>query len=466
MHNLKVYSPYDRRQIDEIPLLNEQEVHQALLKAVSLFNDQKRHLPRYKRIEILEKTLLVLSQQQEQIIQIAAAEGGKPLIDTRIEMSRALQGIKIAIAEMQIQSGKQIPMDLTAAGDHRIAFTTREPRGVVFAISAFNHPINLIIHQIIPAIATGCPVLIKPASTTPRTCLTIVGALYAAGLPPEWCQPLICTSQIAEQLAANSSLGFLSFIGSAAVGWHLRSQLAPGVTCALEHGGVAPVILAADADIEDALPLLAKGSYYHAGQVCVSVQRIYVETSIIKSFTNLFVNLVKNLKVGDPLINGTEVGPLINPQEVLRIDSWIKEAVDGGAQILCGGHAISETCYAPTVVLNPPQNCQLSRLEVFGPVVCIYEYNNINDAIRSANQLPYCFQSAVFTQQINNALNIAQQLDANTVLINDHTAFRVDWMPFGGRKQSGLSVGGIPYTMHDMTYEKLWAIRCPEIRGV
>lgn len=358
MSTLKVYSPYDRQQIDEIPLLNEQEVFEALQRAVDLFNDPKRKLPRYKRITILEKTFELLTQQQEQLAQIAATEGGKPIQDSRIEMARALQGIKIAIAEMARGGGKQIPMDLTQAGDHRLAFTTREPKGIVLAISAFNHPINLIIHQVIPAIATGCPVLIKPASSTPRSCLKIIATLYAAGLPTEWCQALICPSSIIEKLAANPAISFLSFIGSAAVGWRLRSQLAPGVTCALEHGGVAPVIIEADADIEDALPLLVKGGYYHAGQVCVSVQRIFVEQSIAKSFTDRFVNLIKQLKVGDPLSDSTAVGPLINPQELTRIDNWIKEAVSGGGQLLCGGKAISETCYEPTVIFNPPQESQ------------------------------------------------------------------------------------------------------------
>ncbi len=466
MSTLKIFSPYNRQEIGEVPLLNEEEVFAALQRAINLFNDPKRKLPRYKRIAILEKTFESLSQQQENLAQIAAGEGGKPIHDSRIEMARALQGIKIAIATIEREGGKQIPMDLTQAGDHRLAFTTREPKGIVLAVSAFNHPINLIIHQVIPAIATGCPVLVKPASTTPRSCLKIIETLHAAGLPPEWCQPLICPSSIIEKLASNPAISFLSFIGSAAVGWHLRSQLAPGSTCALEHGGVAPVIIEADADIDDALPLLVKGGYYHAGQVCVSVQRIFVHHSIAKSFTERFVNLVKQLKVGDPLDNTTEVGPLISPQELIRIDNWIKEAVEGGGQLLCGGKAISESCYAPTVILNPPQESPLSRLEVFGPVVCIYDYSDTQKAIYLANSLPYCFQSALFTQKLNNAFAIAQQLEANTVLINDHTAFRVDWMPFGGHKQSGLSVGGIPYTMHDMTYEKLWVMRAPSLAGI
>lgn len=459
MSTLKVYSPYNRQQIDELPLLSEAELTSALQHATHLFEDRKRWLPRYERSAILEKTLALLSERQEHLAVTAAAEGGKPLLDSRVEIARALQGIKIALAEMEHTAGKQIPMDLTAAGAHRLAFTTREPRGVVLAISAFNHPVNLIIHQVIPALATGCPVLIKPASTTPRSCMNVIEALYEAGLPHDWCQPVIAPSSLIEKLAANPRISFLSFIGSGAVGWRLRAQLAPGTPCALEHGGAAPVIIAEDANLDEALPLIVKGGFYHAGQVCVSVQRVYVQYNILNTCVCRLVAMVEQLKVGDPLDDKTEVGPLIQPQEVIRIDNWIKEAVAGGGKVLCGGHAISETCYAPTIVLNPPQQAKLSREEVFGPVICIYSVDDIATAIQLANDVPFRFQAAVFTQQINQALAIAQQLEANTVLINDHTAFRVDWMPFGGRMQSGLGVGGIPYTMHDMTYEKLFVLR-------
>lgn len=459
METLKVYSPYDRHQIDEFPLLNEQELQLALSRANKLFNDRSLWLPRYERIAILEKALQILTPQQEELARTAAAEGGKPLQDSRVEVARALQGIKYAIGEIEHLSGQQIPMDLTPAGAHRLAFTTREPRGVVLAISAFNHPFNLIVHQVIPAIATGCPVLIKPASTTPRSCLNIINALYQAGLPPEWCQAVISKSSNIEKLVSDPRISFLSFIGSGLVGWHLRTLCAPGTPCALEHGGIAPVIITADADLEDTLPLIVKGGFYHAGQVCVSVQRIFVHQDIVNNFISRLVSLVEKLKVGDPLNETTEVGPLIQPQEVNRIDTWIKEAVTAGAKILCGGHAISETCYAPTVVFNPPPQTKLSSAEVFGPVVCVYSYSDPEEVIRIANGVPFAFQAAVFAKQIDNAWYFAQRLEANTVLINDHTAFRVDWMPFGGRKQSGLSVGGIPYTMHDMTYEKLFVMR-------
>lgn len=243
------------------------------------------------------------------------------------------------------------------------------------------------------------------------------------------------------------------------MGWHLRTLCAPGTACALEHGGAAPVIIAEDADINESLPLIVKGGFYHAGQVCVSVQRIYIHQNIFDNYLTRLVDAIEKLTVGDPLLETTEVGPLIQPQEITRIDNWIKEAVAGGAKILCGGHAISETCYAPTVIANPPLQSKLSTREVFGPVVCVYSYSDDEEVVNRANNTEYCFQAAVFTQKIDTAWYFAKNLVANTVLINDHTAFRVDWMPFGGRKQSGLGVGGIPYTMHDMSYEKLFVMR-------
>ena len=282
-----------------------------------------------------------------------------------------------------------------------------------------------------------------------------MSALYEAGLPKQWARWGLCNHDVANKLISDSRLAFFSFIGSSAVGWKLRSQLAAGVTCAMEHGGVAPAIVEADADLEDALPLLAKGGFYHAGQVCVSVQRLYVQEKICSQVSEALVALAKKLKVGDPLDPATEVGPLISTKEVDRVHEWVEEAVKGGAQLLCGGKKLSSTTYEPTVLLNPPEDCTISQKEVFGPVVCIYSYKSRDEAIQRANALPYFFQAAIFTQDINAALSSVQRLNARAVMVNDHTAFRVDWMPFGGRKDSGVGVGGIPYTMDEMTYEKL-----------
>jgi acyl-CoA reductase-like NAD-dependent aldehyde dehydrogenase len=351
-------------------------------------------------------------------------------------------------------------MNLNAASRGRLAFTQFEPIGVVAAISAFNHPLNLIVHQVGPAVATGCPVIVKPASSTPLSCLNFVQILREAGLPPEWCQTLVLKeNSLAERLATDSRVAFLSFIGSATVGWGLRAKLSPGTRCALEHGGVAPVIVAADADLEAAVPLLAKGGFYHAGQVCVSVQRVFTHESIVRPLATQLAAVAKKLRIGDPTSPHTEVGPLIRHSEIDRVERWVNDAIGGGAECLSGGKRISLSCYECTVLLNPPSHAEISTEEVFGPVVCVYSYQNIDEAIARANALPYAFQAAVFTKDMDIALSVSKRLDASAVMVNDHTAFRVDWMPFAGLKHSGLGIGGIPYTMHDMQIEKMVVLR-------
>ena len=226
--------------------------------------------------------------------------------------------------------------------------------------------------------------------------------------------------------------------------------------CALEHGGAAPVIVAADADLAQAVPALAKGGFYHAGQVCVSVQRVFAHRSIVAALAAELARHVRRLRVGDPLLAETEVGPLIRPKEVERVHAWVEEAVGQGAQLLCGGRALSATCYAPTVLLEPPPGCRVSTQEVFGPVVCVHGYDDLDEAIGRANALPWAFQAAVFTRDHGTAMHAYARLDASAVMLNDHTAFRVDWMPFAGLRQSGLGVGGIPYTFRDMQTEKMF----------
>ena len=454
---LKVRSPYDGHLIKEVDLDDETRIEQALTTAEKL--EQKKPLPIPERISILNKTADLVEAKAEEFARQSAEEGGKPLIDSRIELARAVQGIREAANSIGQLTGHEIPMNLTPSSMNRMAFTTREPIGIVAAISAFNHPFNLIVHQVIPGVAVGCPVIVKPARTTPLSCLNLVNCLYEAGLPKEWVQVIICKGSQAEKIATDPRVSFLTFIGSGKVGWSLRSKLAEGARCALEHGGAAPVIVEPDADIDDALPLLAKGGFYHAGQVCVSVQRIFVHEDIVESFSSKLVAIAKNLVVGDPTDEKTEVGPLIEEGEVDRIHNWVEEAKAAGGKILTGGNKIGNTCYEPTVILNPPYDINVSQCEIFGPVINIYSYKNRNAAIKFANDVPFAFQAAVFTNDINAALESAKDLNAAAVMINDHTAFRVDWMPFAGRKSSGLGVGGILPSMIEMTEEKLIVFR-------
>ena len=456
---LKVLSPYDGHLISELDWDNAAKLEKMLAEAHRLTQNPDHQIPVPERIAILEKTAQMVENQAEEFSRQAAEEGGKPLMDSRVELDRAVQGIREAAKSISQLTGREIPMNLTDSSMHRMAYTRREPIGVVAAVSAFNHPFNLIVHQVVPAVAVGCPVIIKPSLTTPLSCFNLVNCLYEAGLPKEWCQTLVCDNDVAEKLVTDSRVAFFSFIGSAKVGWHLRSKLAPGTRCALEHGGAAPVIMDAEADVKEALPLLAKGGFYHAGQVCVSVQRVFAHESIVDAVAKGLTELAKKLKVGDPTEAKTEVGPLILEREVDRVAGWVQEAKEAGATVLTGGHTIGKTCYAPTVLLNPPDKIKVSREEIFGPVVCVYSYKDRLEAIERANRIPYSFQAAVFTKNIDTALDSAKRLNAAAVMVNDHTAFRVDWMPFAGHKASGLGVGGILPTMLEMTEEKMIVFR-------
>jgi acyl-CoA reductase-like NAD-dependent aldehyde dehydrogenase len=456
---LQVFAPYDEHLIKEIPLTSMEDAEKLLEKAYALHQDRSSLLPKFERIKILKRFGEILSKNIEPLAIQAAEEGGKPLVDSIIEVNRAVNGVEVAIQELGQLRGMEIPMELNEASKNHMAYTMLEPIGVVAAISAFNHPVNLIIHQVVPAVATGCPVIVKPAAATPLSCFSVVEMLYQAGLPEEWCKAIVCDREVTNKIVSDSRIKFITFIGSAKVGWKLRSSLAPGADCALEHGGAAPVIVEPDSNVDAILPGLVKGGYYHAGQVCVSVQRMFIHKQIMSEVKEKMTRMVKKLIVGDPVDKATEVGPLIKPGEVDRVDEWVKDAVKGGAELLCGGNKISHTCYEPTLLLNPPMESKCSTEEIFGPVVCLYEYENYLKAVELANKVPFNFQAAVYTASLDTAMDCVKRLKAKAVMVNEHTAFRVDWMPFGGAEMSGLGVGGIGYSMRDMCHEKLMVIK-------
>ncbi|MFB3102403.1 MAG: aldehyde dehydrogenase family protein [Alphaproteobacteria bacterium] len=455
---LTVEQPYDGAIIDELPYSEWSEVDAMLARAAAAFENRDGWLPAYRRIEVLRRLATLLRDRTEDFAILIAREGGKPLTDARIEAERAVNGVELAAEGIADLHGQEIPMDLTEAGASRLAFTRKEPIGPVVAVSAFNHPLNLIVHQVAPAIATGCPVIVKPADTTPLSCLKFVDLLHQAGLPEAWCQVCVCDIPTAERLVTDPRVAFFSFIGSSRVGWYLRSKLAPGTRCALEHGGAAPVLVCDDADLNQTIPSLVKGGYYHAGQVCVSVQRIFVDNRIRDEFCSAFADKVGQLVTGDPTAAETDVGPLILPREVDRVANWVDEAVSGGAQILAGGTRLTERVYDPTILLEPPADANISTLEVFGPVCCIYGFDDVADAVARANGLPLAFQAAVYTKNLDRAFDLSNRLEAGAVMVNEHSAFRVDWMPFAGRRSSGYGVGGIHHTMTDMTQEKMIVI--------
>ena len=447
---VEVRSPWDGSVLGTVEQADGAAVEQAMAAADALFRNRDEWLTPARRIEILRRTAATMEERRDALALEAAREGGKPLVDSRVEADRAIDSIRICVEHLRSQHGREIPMGRSAASAGRLAFTRHEPIGPVLAFSAFNHPLNLIAHQVGPAIAAGCPVVVKPAKTTPLSCLRLVKILREAGLPDAWCQPLVTTDrELTRALVSDPRVAFFSFIGSGEVGWGLRKLLAPGTRCSLEHGGVAPVIVAGLTIVTD----LRR----------VSVQRVLADRRIARPLAERLAAAAGRLKVGDPALPDTDVGPLIRNQEVGRVDAWVQEAVHGGASLLCGGLALGASCYAPTVLLDPPADCRVMTHEVFGPVVCVSAFDAIDEALARANSLRYAFQAAVFTRDLDTALRCSRRLDASAVMVNDHTAFRVDWMPFAGLRESGLGVGGIPYTMEDMQIEKMIVIRSKEI---
>ena len=457
---LGVVRAYDRSPFAEIDIDDAAALEAKLMAAAAVFADRARRPAVHERIAVLRRLAVLMESRRDHFSRLIAQEGGKPLADAIVETTRAIDGVQNAADELRNLAGREIPMGLTPASTGRLAFTTREPIGVVAAISAFNHPLNLIVHQVAPAIAVGCPVIVKPAMATPLCCIEFVALVREAGLGEPWCQTFLNPDNaLAERLATDRRVAFLSFIGSARVGWHLHGKLAHGTRSALEHGGAAPAIVDASANLDSLIEPMIKGGYYHAGQVCVSTQRIYVHSTLMRDFVDRFVAGVRALRVGDPLSTETEVGPLINPREVDRVESWVCEAVAAGAKLVEGGKRRSATVMQPTVLVEPPAEARVSRDEIFGPVCCVYAFDQLDDAIGRANSLPGAFQASVFARDIGMALYAADRLDASAVMINDHTAFRTDWMPFAGRRESGYGVGGIPFSMREMTQEKMRVFR-------
>jgi acyl-CoA reductase-like NAD-dependent aldehyde dehydrogenase len=457
---LSVTSPYDGRELDQVATAGTDHVEDALSIAHALFRDRTAWLPIPKRVEILDNAATIMGRQIEELTLLAASEGGKPYSDSNVEVIRAIDGVRLCAETLRAHSGSVIPIGKSEATTGRLAFTQKEPIGVVVAVSAFNHPLNLIVHQVGPAVASGCPVIVKPAADTPLSCLRFVEILREAGLPNAWCQAVVTDDrETAEKLVTDARVGFFSFIGSSRVGWMLRSKLAPGTRCALEHGGVAPVILADPFDKELAIASILKGGFYHAGQVCVSVQRVFAPAAHADDFARKLAKRADALIVGAPEDAATEVGPLIRTAEVERVAEWVDAAVAAGATLICGGKKISKSCYAPTVLLNPPGDARVSNMEIFGPVVCVYAYEEIDIAIQQANSLPVAFQAAVFSNNIDQSMYLSKQLDASAVMINEHSAFRDDVMPFAGLRESGLGVGGIPHTMEDMQIDKMIVVK-------
>lgn len=448
-------SPFNGELIAEVAQANEEAIECALRTAHNFQQRTFSKVPVWQRADWLHKAAELVKEQVEELAMGIAQEGGKPLKDARVEVLRAVETIKTSADEAKACCGEQVPMDLAKGTENRLAFSIREPIGVVAALSAFNHPVNLIAHQVAPALAAGCCVIIKPASQTPLSSIRLMRIFRQAGFPPESVIVTPCSGAKGEQIVRDGRIQFLTFIGSAEVGWHIRSQLHPGTRFSLEHGGNAAVIVHEDADLERAIPLLTRGAFYHSGQVCISTQRIYVHSAILGEFTELFLQAARELKVGDPCDASTDLGPLITKGDQQRVDAWVKEAVSQGARLVTGGECVFDQSYQVTILRDTTEDMKVMAHETFGPIACIAGYSDLGKAIDNVNNSSNPFQAAIFTQSIDTAFQAARKVNANAFIINDHTAFRVDWMPFGGRENAGQGVGGPKYAIEEMTRPKL-----------
>ncbi|MDX2010078.1 MAG: aldehyde dehydrogenase family protein [Myxococcaceae bacterium] len=451
---LDVVNPFTQTVIDRVETDDAASLEVKVARAAAFYREHPLGLPLDVRVGVLERLRLLLRRDFDDLCVTAVTEGGKPLRDTRVEVERAIAGVGSALATLGAWAPTRVRLE-TVSGAHVEAMSERRPLGVVAALSAFNHPLNLLVHQAVPALATGCPVIVKPSEKVPRTALQLEALVREAGCPEGAWQTVVTPDVgLAQALACDRRVAFVSFIGSARVGWALRSRLPPGTRCALEHGGVAPAVLLDDVDVEVAVKKVVRGAFAHAGQVCISTKRLIVPRALRVQVLESLQGEVQRLVTGDPARDETDVGPLIRPSEAERIDAWVQGAVTKGGALVAGGKRVGPSGYLPTLVADAPLDSRLWTEEAFGPVLAVRAYDTPDEAVALASHADFAFQSAVFGRDLARCRAFASRLPGSTVMVNEHTAFRTDEMPFAGLSQSGLGVGGIPYTMHDFTYER------------
>jgi acyl-CoA reductase-like NAD-dependent aldehyde dehydrogenase len=395
-----------------------------------------------------------LARRHDEIARLISDEAGKPMKAARVEAKRAMSTYTFAAVEARKLAGEMVPMDAAQAGEGKLAFTLRKPIGIVGAISPFNFPLNLVAHKLAPALAAGCPVVLKPATQTPLSSLLLAELEEEAGLPPGWLSVVVGPSaEIGDVLVEDERVKAITFTGSGPVGWGLKER-APKKKVSLELGNATPVIVAADADLDAAAAALAANSFSFAGQSCISVQRIYVERAAYDELLARMLPRVEALQVGDPADEDTDVGPVIDADAKERILEWIEEARKGGAEVLAGGKE-RDDLIQPTVIAGADPDLKVSCEEVFGPVVTVTAVDSIDEALELANGTRFGLQAGIFTSSLDTALRAAQELDFGGVTVNEAPTFRSDQMPYGGVKDSGNTREGPHYAVRELTEEHL-----------
>jgi acyl-CoA reductase-like NAD-dependent aldehyde dehydrogenase len=451
---IEVRSPYSGDVVARVAKGGADETRRALDAAERALANP---LPAHKRAEILVKVAGLIGKRHEEVARTISDEAGKPIKTARVEASRAMSTYTFAAVEARKLAGEMIPMESAQAGEGKLGFTVRKPIGIIGAISPFNFPCNLVAHKIAPALAAGCPVVLKPASQTPLSALLLAELEQEAGLPAGWLNVIVGpASQIGDVLVEDERVKMITFTGSGEVGWRLQER-APRKRVKLELGNSTPVIVAADANVETAATKLAANAFAFAGQSCISVQRIYVERASYDAFVQSFVPKVEALVVGDPADDETDVGPVIDADARTRIAEWIEEARASGAEVLTSGE--DGALLKPTVIAKVADDQKVSCEEVFGPVVIVNPVDSVDEAIERANGTRFGLQAGIFTSSLDSALRAADRLEFGGVIVNEAPTFRSDQMPYGGVKASGNTKEGPAWAVREMTEERLVVIQ-------
>lgn len=454
--HIVVSSSYDGHEIGRVPACDAGHVDAAVAAAQAAMAEP---LPAWRRAEILENAARVVADRRDDLALIIAEEAAKPISTARTEAERTVITLQAAAIEARTLTGAMIPMEGASPGEGKLGFTLRVPRGVVGAISPFNFPLNLVVHKVAPAIAAGCAVVLKPASKTPLSAIALQELLMdECGLPAGWLNVVTGSgSDVGDPLVEHEGVAYVSFTGSPEVGWAIAAK-APRKQVGLELGNNSPLIIDASADWERAVAKVAVAGFSHAGQSCISTQRIYVHESLVDAFTDALVAKVEDLVVGDPLDPDTDVSALISADEAERVAGWIDDAVSGGATVATGGDR-TDAVVTPTVLRGIDDDMAVSANEVFGPVVGIASFHDLDDALARANRTEYGLQAAIFTSDLSAALDAAERLDFGGVLVNEVPTFRTDQMPYGGVRDSGNTKEGPHHAVREMTRERLVLIQ-------
>jgi acyl-CoA reductase-like NAD-dependent aldehyde dehydrogenase len=446
-----VDSPYSGETVARVARAGAEHARKALDAAERAMGSP---LPAHERAAILDRVAALLKERHDEVAQTISAEAGKPMKAARVEAERAVSTYTMAAVEARRLAGEVVPMDASAAGVGKVAYTMRVPIGIVGAITPFNFPLNLVAHKVAPALAAGCAVVLKPAGHTPLSALLLGELETEAGLPPGWLNVLVGPSaEIGDVIVEDERVKLITFTGSSGVGWKIRER-AVKKRVNLELGNATPVVVADDADLDDAAAKLAANAFSFAGQSCISVQRIYVKRDAYDDFVSRFVPKVQALKIGDPGDEDTDVGPVIDEDARDRIVSWVEEAKSAGATVLTGGEVV-DGLLQPTVLAGVTQDMKVSCQEVFGPLCTVSPYDSSEEAFELANATEYGLQAGIFTANVKTAFAAAAALEFGGVTVNEAPTFRADQMPYGGVKESGNTKEGPHYAVREMTEERL-----------